>query len=91
MIHPWIDSCTYVEVERFVSVFTWMFPVYGALHVIPMILFKRNVFLKNPWGMLFRSLKGTIKSSTFLSVFVFIYQSERFISYPFLCSLVQFS
>ncbi|KAF8303370.1 hypothetical protein DL93DRAFT_2102442, partial [Clavulina sp. PMI_390] len=75
IIHPWLDSCTYVEVERFVSVFTWMFPVYGALHVIPMILFKRGQFMKEPLIMLLRSLKGTVRSSTFLSVFVFIYQS----------------
>lgn len=73
MIHPWLDSCTYVEVERFVSVFAWMFPVYGALHVIPMILFKRKQF---NMAMLLRGLKGTVRSSTFLSVFVFIYQSE---------------
>jgi len=75
IIHPWLDSCTYVEVERFLSVFTWMFPVYGALHVIPMILFKRKQFSTEPWAMLLKSLKGTVRSSTFLSVFVFIYQS----------------
>ena len=50
--------------------------VYGALHVIPMILFKRGQFMKEPLMMLLRSLKGTVRSSTFLSVFVFIYQSE---------------
>jgi len=75
IIHPWIDSCVYVEVERFVSVFTWMFPIYGALHVIPMVLFKRKTFAKEPFTMLLKSLKGTVRSSTFLSVFVFIYQS----------------
>jgi hypothetical protein len=80
IIHPWLDSCTYVEVERFVSVFTWMFPVYGALHVIPMILFKRKQFSKEPLAMLLRSLKGTVRSSTFLSVFVLIYQGEFFVS-----------
>lgn len=58
VIHPWLDSCTMVQVERFVEVFTcvyfrvipiagyprarcsWMVPIYGALHLIPTIIFK---------------------------------------------------
>ncbi len=81
MIHPWLDSCIWVEIERFVSVFTWMFPIYGALHFIPMILFKRERFLKNPLKMLMKSLKDTVRSSTFLGIFVNIYQCE-FVSAP---------
>ncbi|KAF9516869.1 hypothetical protein BS47DRAFT_1371618 [Hydnum rufescens UP504] len=88
IIHPWIDSCVYVEVERFVSVFTWMFPIYGALHVIPMILFKRKTFAKEPLTMLLKSLKGTVRSSTFLSVFVFIYQCVFYIPHSILCVLI---
>ncbi|KAF8324556.1 uncharacterized protein EI90DRAFT_2976948 [Cantharellus anzutake] len=75
MIHPWLDSCIRVEIERFVSVWTWMFPIYGALHFIPMILFKRRLFMKEPLAMLLKSLKGTMRSSTFLGIFVNIYQS----------------
>ncbi|KAF8341270.1 uncharacterized protein EI90DRAFT_3033306 [Cantharellus anzutake] len=74
-IHPWIDSCLYVEVDRFIKVFSWMFPVYGALHFIPMLLFRRKMFMREPLLMLLKSFKGTVRSSTFLSVFVFIFQS----------------
>src|SRR5258708_38221725 len=75
-IHPWIDSCLYVEVERFIKVFFWMFPVYGALHFIPMLLFRRQVFMREPLFVSLKSLKGTVRSSMFLSVFVLIFQCE---------------
>ncbi|KAH7107603.1 hypothetical protein BKA62DRAFT_683900 [Auriculariales sp. MPI-PUGE-AT-0066] len=83
MIHPWIDAsngfsnwgCFIVQLERFVEVFTWMFPIYGALHLIPVILFKRNVFFKKPAPIIGQSLLNTIRSSTFLGVFVIIYQA----------------
>jgi len=74
-IHPWIDSCVYVGVDRFFKVFFWIFPVYGALHFIPMLLFRRKVFMREPLFVSLKSLKGTVRSSTFLSVFVFIFQS----------------
>jgi len=56
-----------------------MLPVYGALHFIPMILFKRRLFMKNPTEMLLKAGWGTARSSTFLGLFVFIYQSKFFL------------
>ena len=73
-IHPWVDSCLWVEVDRFAKVFAWIFPVYGALHFIPMLIFRRKMLAKAPLRILLRSLKGSVQSSTFLGVFVFIYQ-----------------
>ncbi|KAF8520730.1 hypothetical protein BU17DRAFT_75560 [Hysterangium stoloniferum] len=75
VVHPWLPSCKSVPVDRFVSVWKWSFPIYGALHFIPMILFKRHQFLKEPGRMLFRALTGTARSSTFLGAFVIIYQT----------------
>jgi len=49
--------------------------MYGALHVLPMLIFGRKAFIKAPFKMFLRSFKGTVRSSTFLGVFVFIYQS----------------
>ena len=74
-VHPWLDRCRDVPLDRFVSVFRWMFPIYGALHVVPMVLFKRKLFFRQPFGMLFRAILGTMRSSAFLGVFVIIYQS----------------
>lgn len=51
-----------------------MLPIYGALHVIPMLLFRRQRVLKDPLHMLLRASWGTARSSAFLGVFVFIYQ-----------------
>ncbi|KIM77310.1 hypothetical protein PILCRDRAFT_622510 [Piloderma croceum F 1598] len=74
-VHPATDSCAALILPRFFGVFKWMFPVYGALHLIPMILFKRKLFMKNPTGMLLKAGWGTARSSTFLGAFVIIYQS----------------
>jgi hypothetical protein len=73
-VHPMMDSCAALLVPRFFGVFKWMLPVYGALHFIPMILFKRKLFMKNPTEMLLKAGWGTTRSSAFLGAFVIIYQ-----------------
>jgi len=73
--HPWINYCRNVPLDRFVSVFRWMFPIYGALHLVPAILFKRKVFWQDPWKVIIRAALGTTRSSTFLGIFVVIYQT----------------
>ena len=45
VIHPWLDSCNAVALERFTKVFKSMMPVYGTLHFVPMIVL-RNKHLK---------------------------------------------
>ncbi|EED82868.1 predicted protein [Postia placenta Mad-698-R] len=74
-LHPWLDSCPQVQIDRFFKVVRWMLPIYGALHVIPMLLFRRNRVWKEPGKMFLRAGFGTARSSAFLGVFVFIYQS----------------
>ncbi len=74
MCHPSVESCLVVPFDRFYRVFRWMLPIYGALHLIPMLLFKRKIFWKEPLKMLLRSLGGTARSSAFLGMFVVIYQ-----------------
>lgn len=76
MIHPWLDSCIIVSFERILQVARWMLPVYGALHLVPAVLFKWKIFVKNPWHVLARAALGTARSSAFLGVFVAIYQGE---------------
>ncbi|KAI5121195.1 hypothetical protein M0805_005996 [Coniferiporia weirii] len=74
-VHPWLDSCAVVAPDRFVAVFRWMFPIYGALHLVPAVLFKRKLFWEHPWRVLARAAWGTTRSSAFLGVFVVIYQT----------------
>ncbi|KAI0329609.1 hypothetical protein GY45DRAFT_1304427 [Cubamyces sp. BRFM 1775] len=74
-VHPDIDSCLTVQVAHFWEVFRWMLPIYGALHTIPMMLFRRKTFLQRPTRMLLRAALGTARSSAFLGVFVVIYQA----------------
>ncbi|KAH7922062.1 hypothetical protein BV22DRAFT_1071135 [Leucogyrophana mollusca] len=74
-VHPWVESCTEVPLPRFFTVFKWAFPIYGALHFVPMILFKRGQFFNKPLNMLTRAGWGTLRSSAFLATFVATYQS----------------
>ncbi|SGY70265.1 BQ5605_C004g03131 [Microbotryum silenes-dioicae] len=84
-IHPWVDTCSWVAVDRWQAVFrfvtgrdinsVWMLPVYGALHVIPPILLRSKVFMKDPQRVLRKSVFGTIRSCSFLATFVVIFQS----------------
>lgn len=74
-VHPWVESCTHVPLPRFVTVFKWAFPIYGALHFVPMILFKRHAFFKNPLQKLGRAGWATIRSSAFLATFIATFQS----------------
>jgi hypothetical protein len=73
-VHPWINSCTIVPFDRFLAVFQWMLPIYGALHFIPTVLFKWRDFRTIPKKMLIKGALGTSRSSAFLAVFVVIYQ-----------------
>jgi hypothetical protein len=73
-VHPMTDSCLSLMVPRFFGVFKWMLPIYGALHFIPMILFKRRLFWKDPILMLKKAGWGMTRSSAFLGAFVIIYQ-----------------
>lgn len=53
-----------------------MLPIYGALHFVPAVLFKWKAFLQNPSKVLVKAGVGSLRSSTFLGVFVVIYQGK---------------
>lgn len=50
-----------------------MFPVYGALHFVPSLLFKYQAWLSQPKAMAIRAMTGTARSSSFMGAFVMIY------------------
>ncbi|KAJ3504032.1 hypothetical protein NLJ89_g8152 [Agrocybe chaxingu] len=74
-VHPTLSSCADVPLDRFFAVFKWMLPIYGALHFIPAVLFKRKAFVQDPAKMLIKASLGSMRSSAFLGVFVIIYQT----------------
>ncbi|KAM0751507.1 hypothetical protein T439DRAFT_324689 [Meredithblackwellia eburnea MCA 4105] len=74
VVHPWTDTCSFTAVDRWQSVFRWMFPVYASLHIIPPILLRHKVFLKNPQRVLLKSALGTLRSCSFLATFVTLFQ-----------------
>lgn len=53
-----------------------MLPVYSALHLIPMLVLRRQHVQRDPLRMLARACWGITRSCSFLGLFVAIYQSE---------------
>jgi hypothetical protein len=74
MAHPHISHCLSVPQDRLLSVTRWVLPVYGALHFVPLLFFKRAAFARAPGRMALRAAWGTARSTAFLSVMVVIYQ-----------------
>ncbi|KAI9462039.1 hypothetical protein F5148DRAFT_238704 [Russula earlei] len=72
--HPHAASCPLVPIDRFFNVFRWTLPIYGALHLVPMLLFKRKAVSREPVPMVLRAGWGTTRSAAFLGMFVAIYQ-----------------
>lgn len=72
--HPHIASCALSPIDRFFAVFRWTLPIYGALHVVPMLLFKREAVVCAPKAMALRASWGTLRSASFLGAFNAIYQ-----------------
>ena len=82
--HPHIVSCAFAPIERFFAVFRWTLPIYGALHVVPMLLFKRSAVVRTPVPMVLRAGWGSTRSAAFLAAFVAIYQGAvESVFYPF--------
>ncbi|KAG8932210.1 hypothetical protein FRC01_000132 [Tulasnella sp. 417] len=74
-IHPHRNHCIPTGIWRVYETGKWMAPMYGALHFVPLLLFKRKRLMKEPFTTLVKALLGTIRSSAFLGVYVAIYQS----------------
>jgi hypothetical protein len=51
-----------------------MLPVYGALHLIPTLVLRRQHFVRDPLKMLARVAMGVTRSCSFLGIYVVIYQ-----------------
>lgn len=83
-VHPPLSSCLSVPLDRFFTVSKWMMPIYGALHFIPAVVFRRKAFTQDPGKVLFKAALGSLRSSAFLGVFVVIYQGVHIYFVPVL-------
>ncbi|GAA5834813.1 hypothetical protein JCM5353_000676 [Sporobolomyces roseus] len=75
VVHPWMDSCRSTAIDRWQVVFRWIAPVYAGLHLIPPIILRNKVFLRDPQSVITKAFLGTLRSSSFLATFVVIFQS----------------
>ncbi|KDN52300.1 hypothetical protein K437DRAFT_254283 [Tilletiaria anomala UBC 951] len=73
-MHPWENSHFWSPFDRFIKVTRWILPVYMTLYFVPAIFLRTRSFLKAPMRIILRSLFGSIRSSSFLGVFVIIFQ-----------------
>ena len=74
--HPHVASCAFSPIDRFFTVFRWTLPIYGALHFVPMLLFKRQAVMHAPKAMMLRASWGTMRSASFLGAFNAIFQGN---------------
>ena len=74
LIHPWLDSCTVTAADRFQSVFFWVLPTYLGLNILPPLVLRYHKFMQDPRASLRRALLSTVRSCSFLGMFVAIYQ-----------------
>ncbi|TKY85025.1 hypothetical protein EX895_006105 [Sporisorium graminicola] len=75
LVHPWEPNHWRSPIDRFIEVTRWILPVYLTLHFVPAIFLRPGKFLKNPLDATLRSLRGSVRSSSFLGVFVIIFQT----------------
>jgi hypothetical protein len=75
LAHPRHARCLSVPPDRILAVARWTLPIYGALHFVPLLFFKRAAFARAPVHMALRAAWGTARSTAFIAVMVTIYQS----------------
>ena len=74
LLHPF--EVTDLTIQRF------MLPVYGALHLIPTLVLRRQHFARSPLKMLARVALGVTRSCSFLGIYVVIYQGGSLSRFP---------
>lgn len=75
IVHPWENNHFWSPIDRFLEVTRWILPVYMTLHFVPAVFLRMRAFRKDPIRVFLRSLFGSVRSSSFLGVFVIIFQT----------------
>ncbi|KAE8767615.1 hypothetical protein D1007_61002 [Hordeum vulgare] len=75
VIHADRASCLAHNVTVTSSTFKKTFPLYFSLTFVPFVVLRLQKFLESPAATCWRALVGAVRSTTFLSAFVTLFQS----------------
>ncbi|XP_044493154.1 uncharacterized protein LOC123216703 [Mangifera indica] len=74
VIHPDTDSCLTHNANAASATFRKTFPLYFSLTFVPFVVLHLQKFMNAPARTCWLALKGAVRSTTFLSAFVGIFQ-----------------
>nr|CAD1835050.1 unnamed protein product [Ananas comosus var. bracteatus] len=74
IIHPDSSSCLAHNATAFSATFRKTFPLYFSLTFVPFVVLRLQKFLESPALTCWRAAVGAVRSTTFLSAFVSIFQ-----------------
>uniref|UniRef100_A0A1D1YFF2 Transmembrane protein 135 n=2 Tax=Anthurium amnicola TaxID=1678845 RepID=A0A1D1YFF2_9ARAE len=74
IIHP-ARSCLDQNASAASGTFRKTFPLYFSLTFVPFVVLHLNKFLENPSRTFWNAIKGAVRSTSFLSAFVVIFQA----------------
>lgn len=75
VIHTDRASCLAQNVNVVSSTFKKTFPLYFSLTFVPFVVLRLQKFLESPTTTCWRALVGAVRSTTFLSAFVTVFQA----------------
>ncbi|KAK3125048.1 hypothetical protein QOZ80_7BG0599320 [Eleusine coracana subsp. coracana] len=75
VIHPDRTSCMAHNINVISSTFKKTFPLYFSLSFVPFVVLRLQKFLESPASTCWRALVGAVRSTTFLSAFVTLFQT----------------
>ncbi|RZC74511.1 hypothetical protein C5167_049999 [Papaver somniferum] len=74
MIHPDTNSCLQHNAKAASATFRKTFPLYFSLTFVPFVVLRLQKFMDSPARTCWLAVKGAVRSTTFLSSFVGIFQ-----------------
>ncbi|XP_075500691.1 uncharacterized protein LOC142539256 isoform X2 [Primulina tabacum] len=74
IIHPNTDSCLFHNANAARDTFRKTFPLYFSLTFVPFVVLRMQKFMDAPVRTCWLAVKGAVRSTTFLSAFVGIFQ-----------------
>ncbi|GAB4834933.1 hypothetical protein Ancab_033199 [Ancistrocladus abbreviatus] len=75
IIHPDTKSCLAHNVNAASATFKKTFPLYFSLTFVPFVVLHLQKFMDNPARTCWHAVKGAVRSTSFLSAFVGIFQA----------------
>eukprot|EP01018_Ginkgo_biloba_P005193 Gb_06424 [translate_table: standard] len=74
IVHPDATSCVAHNANATYSTFRKTFPLYFSLTFVPFVILHLQKFMESPMRICWNAIKGAVRSTSFLSAFVGIFQ-----------------